>query len=109
VLAPQGRAQAWLLGAAAGMFAFGAALAFYHVGVEEHWWGSIAACGGELATGEVGDDLRALSPADLKPCDRVDWRLFGLSLAGYNAVFSTLLAGICVTGVRASSRKGMTS
>lgn len=105
VLSRAARLQAWLLGIAAGVFAVGAALAAYHVGVEEHWWGSVAACGGELATGDAGLDLRTQSPADLKPCDRVDWRLFGLSLAGYNVLFSSVLAGVCLAGVRALSRK----
>jgi disulfide bond formation protein DsbB len=105
VLAPPSRWRGMLLAMAAAVFALGAAVAFYHVGVEEHWWGSIAACGGELATGLDGEDLRSLSPSDLKPCDRVDWRLFGLSLAGYNALFSLILAGICAAGVRASTRR----
>jgi disulfide bond formation protein DsbB len=50
-------------------------------------------------------DLRELSAADLKPCDRVDWRLFGLSLAGYNVVASAILAGIGIAGARILSKK----
>lgn len=98
--APASRWPAVLLGMTAAVFALGAALAIYHVGVEEHWWGSIAACGGELPAGTEGEDLRNLSGADLKPCDRVDWRLFGVSLAGYNALISVILVGICLAGVR---------
>ena len=63
-------------------------MAFYHVGVEQHWWGSFAACGGELATDLTLEDLKAqLGGGNIprKPCDRIDWELFGLSLAGYNA------------------------
>lgn len=104
-LASTTRWRRLLLGLAAGVFACGAALAFYHVGVEEHWWVSITACGGELPTGSQGDDLRNLSPGDLKPCDRVDWRLFGISLAGYNALASLAFAGLCVVGVRAFSNR----
>jgi disulfide bond formation protein DsbB len=99
------RWRALLMGLVALVFAVGAALAFYHVGVEEHWWASVAACGGELSAGAEVGDLRQLSAADLKPCDRVDWRLFGLSLAGYNVVASAILAGIGIAGARILSKK----
>lgn len=92
-----------LMAAAGIVFLIGAGLAFYHVGVEQHWWRSVAACEGALATGV--EDLRSLSAADLKPCDRVDWRLFGLSLAGYNVFLSLALAAVCAVGVRAMTRK----
>ncbi len=92
--------RATMMGLAALVFAIGAGLAFYHVGVEEHWWASIAACGGELPAGAEAEDLRNLSASDLKPCDRVDWRLFGVSLAGYNVLVSFVLAGISIAGAR---------
>lgn len=98
--------RAWLIGAAAVVFLAGAALAFYHVGVEEHWWGPIAACGGELATDLGVDDLSSIGAGDLKPCDRVDWRLLGVSLAGYNVVMSLILAAACLAGARVLARKG---
>jgi disulfide bond formation protein DsbB len=94
-----------LLALAAAVFFAGAALALYHVGVEERWWRSVAACGGELATGLASEDLRTIGPGDLKPCDRVDWRLFGLSLAGYNVVASVLLAGLSLAGAGVLRRK----
>jgi disulfide bond formation protein DsbB len=88
------------------VFAVGGALAFYHVGVEQHWWGSIAGCGGTPVSGLTLDDLRPETLATgLKPCDRVDWRLFGLSLAGYNAIASTLLSLGCLAGLASIGRK----
>lgn len=106
VLLPAGHGwRAVLMGLAALVFAAGAALAFYHVGVEEHWWASVAACGGALPSGAEVGDLRNLSAADNKPCDRVDWRLFGVSLAGYNLLGSVILAGISIAGVRILSKK----
>lgn len=95
--------KARLMAMAAAVFIAGAGLAFYHVGVEQHWWRSVAACGGTLAT-DMGD-LRNLTAADLKPCDRVDLRLFGLSLAGYNVLVSLALAGISLVGMRLLTRK----
>lgn len=94
-----------LIAAAAAVFLAGAALAFYHVGVEEHWWGSIAACGGALATDFGAEDLRSIGANDLKPCDRVDWRLFGISLAGYNVIISLIFAVACFVGARVLARK----
>ena len=71
----------------------GAALAFYHVGVEQHWWAAITGCGGQPALGFTVEDLQAsLHGPALKPCDQVDWRLFGISLAGYNGLLSITLA-----------------
>ena len=80
------------------VFAAGAALAFYHVGVEEHWWASITGCGGGPVSGITLDDLSptALASSSRKPCDRVDWRVFGLSLAALNAIASTLASLACV-------------
>ena len=91
----------------AAIFAAGGALAFYHVGVEQHWWGSVAACGGEAVTDLTLDDLRpeALATGGLKPCDRVDWRLFGLSLAGYNVIASALLSAGCLVSLALMGRK----
>lgn len=98
------RWQSRLLAGIAVVFILSAGLALYHVGVEQHWWRSVAACGGTLAT-DIGD-LRNLSATDLKPCDQVDWRLFGLSLAGYNVLASLALAAVALLGVRMLIRKG---
>ena len=94
----------------AALFAAGAALAFYHVGVEEHWWASITGCGGGPVTGITLDDLSpaTLAQSTLKPCDRVDWRVFGLSLAGLNAIASMLASLACVGALSALARKPST-
>jgi hypothetical protein len=41
----------------------------------------------------------------LKPCDQVDWRLFSLSLAGYNMLASALLSVGCLIGLLWLRRK----
>ena len=96
-----GRGQSRLLiGLAALIFTLGAGLAFFHVGVQQHWWSSIAGCGGGPVSGLSVDDLtaRALA-APPKPCDVVDWRLFGLSLAGWNTIASAGLAAACLVAL----------
>jgi disulfide bond formation protein DsbB len=56
----------------------------YHAGVEWHWWAGPSQCTGSALkyTGRL--DLNA----PVVMCDHAAWRLFGLSLAGYNAIIS---------------------
>jgi len=59
------------------------ALGVFHAGVEWQWWPGPAACTtGYVFTGNL--DLNAPVPH----CDIAAWRLFGISMAGYNAVIS---------------------
>lgn len=91
---------------AAAAFVSGAAIAFYHVGVEQHWWGS-AFCGGELPEAGISTDdlLGALNEAVEKPCDQIDWTFLGLSMATYNAAGSSILALALVIAARLLTRK----
>jgi disulfide bond formation protein DsbB len=62
------------------------AIGAFHAGVEYGWWEGLTTCstGGAMSL----DDIMAVP---LIRCDQVQWSLFGISLAGFNAVFS--LAG----------------
>jgi len=83
------------------VFLAGSAIAFYHVGVEQHWWTSVVSCGGELGPGMTIEEMqRLLSQKPPKPCDVIDWSLFGLTLAGYNALASLVLAVGSLAGAR---------
>lgn len=74
-------------------FAVGMAIAVHHVGVEQHWWASAAACGGQLTMPETPAQLLAeLSRPPVKACDEPAWTLFGVSMAGYNVIASGALA-----------------
>lgn len=85
----------WLVAVAGVVFLFGSALAFYHAGVEWHWWGAITACGG-APLGEMSmEQFQAQLLSPQKPCDQVDWRVLGLSLAGWNSLGSLGLAVLC--------------
>jgi disulfide bond formation protein DsbB len=79
------RAFSALAGAA---LVVGAGIALYHVGVENHWWGIV--CLDILAPHEESiEGLRAaLLAAQPVPCDVVQWSLFGVSMAGWNALAS---------------------
>ena len=90
---------AWPLAALVAVYLVSAGIAGYHVGVE---WGVFElpeSCG---AGAEVSEDLtteeflmRLQSPVEAPACDQVAWSLFGLSLAGYNVIFSLALAALC--------------
>ena len=60
----------------------------FHAGVEYGWWKGLTACtASPLAAG--GDPLEAIMNAPVIRCDAVPWSLFGISLAGWNFLFST--------------------
>jgi disulfide bond formation protein DsbB len=63
--------------------AAGGAMGVYHAGVEWHWWLGPQAC----TTGFVFNGHLDLT-APVPHCDIPAWTLFGISLAGYNAIFS---------------------
>jgi disulfide bond formation protein DsbB len=75
------------------IFACGAALAAYHFGVEQKWWHAATACAAQGGLPMSFDAFREgpLTPI-AKPCDAVDWTIFGISITAYNAVLSALLA-----------------
>ena len=83
------------------VFAAGAALAAYSVGVEEHWWAGAAGCEGTVPTIFSLDELRGESAmaSPLRTCDLDVWRLFGLSLAAYNAMAQIVVAAACLIGL----------
>jgi disulfide bond formation protein DsbB len=58
------------------------AIGAYQAGVEWHWWAGPSACTGARFVVQVGGDLNA----PIVRCDVAGWRLFGISLAGYNAL-----------------------
>ena len=65
------------------------AIGVFHAGVEWQWWRGPSACTtGYVFTGKL--DLNAPVPR----CDVAAWRLFGISMAGYNAVISLGTAAI---------------
>ena len=69
---------------------------FYHAGVEWKWWPGPTTCTG---TGSLSTGLPDLSKPVVM-CDEPALRIFGLSLAGWNAVISLGLAAIAFAGAR---------
>ena len=85
----------------AGVAALGSAgIAFFHVGVEQHWWTGTSGCGASLIDPRLtAEELRTrIEAAPMVRCDQVAWSLFGLSMAAYNLLYSTMLgaAGVAL-------------
>lgn len=67
----------------------GAAVAGFHVGVEQLWWEGTRSCGAGSLAGLSVDALREkLLATPVVRCDEIAWSLFGVSMAGYNALIS---------------------
>jgi len=66
-----------------------AAMGGYHVAVEQHW--VVAQCDARLDPNvDLTFDVNA--PLDVPSCDEIAWQMWGISMAGWNAVISLLLA-----------------
>jgi disulfide bond formation protein DsbB len=82
-----------LIGVAALLFLWGAWLGGYHAGVEWGFWPGPTACAGTGADVSFSD-LQNIDAARVVPCDKVQFRFLGLSLAGYNVLISLAIAGL---------------
>ena len=83
-------------------FLFNAGLGVYHSGVEWGWWPGPETCSG---AGIDRHDARRAAGKPQKPrvvrCDAAALRVLGLSLAGYSALISALLAALAGLGAAA--------
>lgn len=67
----------------------------YHAGVEWKWWPGPNSCTGGGSLGGLPDLTKPVVM-----CDEAALRIFGLSLAGWNAVISFVLAAVALKGAR---------
>lgn len=84
------------LALAALIFVASAVLAFYHIGVEQHWFAGPTACtGGTLDTSSVEALRRQLLATPVVRCDEIQWAVFGINpLTSGNLAASIILAAI---------------
>ena len=86
---------------AAGNSVFG----IYHAGVEWKFWQGPTDCTGPVVDfGKAGSLLEQLDKVKVIRCDEVQWRFLGISLAGYNALISALMAAIAGWGLARSAK-----
>ena len=96
LIAGRGAVLPWVALGLALIFVLGVVVAFYHVGVEQHWFAGPSACtasnGGAMTLEDMKRQILGTAPV---LCDRVQWSLFGVSLAGWNLLASLGMAAIC--------------
>lgn len=80
-------------------FAVNTLIAFYHVGVEQHWWVSVLeGCKVDFSQGSSLEDIMATPSV---PCDKPAWLdpVFGQSMAFYNVLLCAGMSAFCVFGM----------
>jgi disulfide bond formation protein DsbB len=96
------------------VFAASVVFAFYHLGVEQKWFAGPSACTanatGAMTLEQMKQQILGTAPV---MCDRVQWSLFGVSLAGWNLLASLIMTAICLVaflrGRRPASRTAATA
>jgi len=87
----------WVAAVLAIVFAASVVFAFYHVGVEHKWFAGPSACTanttGSMTLEQMKQQILGTAPV---MCDRVQWSLFGVSLAGWNLLASLIMTAICL-------------
>lgn len=71
------------------VFAVSAGLGVFHAGVEWRWWAGAGECSAKIGPGmRMEDILRQIHGAPAVSCTDPALRIFGLSMAGWNALYS---------------------
>jgi len=88
-VAPGALVRQLLVALAAFAIGTSGAIGVFHAGVEYRWWEGITACSTTVhAHGSASDYLAQVIKAPIVRCDVPQWTLAGISLAGFNALFS---------------------
>jgi disulfide bond formation protein DsbB len=104
----------WVALCFAVLFGVSFAAAGYHAGVEWKWWPGPETCATGGAPGTItAEDLAAVLSGEkrVRPpaCDEPAWIFAGLSMAGWNAVLSLVMAALSlVVAVRSRETRGVT-
>ncbi|MFD0908728.1 disulfide bond formation protein B [Ruegeria arenilitoris] len=89
-----------LLGAAAAAATSG--IGVYHAGVERGLWEGPSSCTSGSISGLSAEELmEQIMAAPLVRCDDIPWEMFGLSMAGWNALLSAGLVLVWLAAWRA--------
>lgn len=80
-----------------------AAIGVFHFGVEHKYWAGPSSCTGS-GIGNLGaaDLLAVDSGPKLVMCDQISWEMLGISMPGWNAIISFVLAYFWIRAVLSS-------
>ena len=82
-----------------------AGMSVYHAGVEWKFWPGPTDCSGPISGfGNAGSLLESMEKTVVVRCDEAAWRLFGISLAGYDVLISLGLAAVALAGILAPKK-----
>ncbi len=79
-------------------------LAGFHAGVEWKWWPGPPSCTG-TGLSPSGGFSASFDLSQIVRCDEIAWSLFGLSLAGYNFLFSLVALAAAGAGATLTMRR----
>ena len=99
ILRGSDRTMRTLTALAALAIAVSGAIGVFHAGVEYGFWEGLTTCA-TSAGGPVSLDGILAGMPPLIRCDTAQWTLFGVSLAGFNAIFSFAAALLVLTLLR---------
>lgn len=93
-----------LLRLAGALLLINSAIAFYHVGVEQHWWAS-AVCSGQPTGGvDISDLMAEMTKPVEAQCDQPAWSFHGITMAAFNIPFSAAIGLITLISLRRSRK-----
>jgi disulfide bond formation protein DsbB len=82
-------------------FMCGAALSFYHVGVEQHIFAGTDACNGDTKAASSIEELKAQLYSQKAPsCSEAAFTFLSISFAGWNFILSLILSIFCARYLR---------
>jgi disulfide bond formation protein DsbB len=93
----------WMTAFAALAIIASGAIGVLHAGVEYHWWNGLTACSAPPLSGSGRNMLAQIMAAPIVRCDQPQWTLGGVSLAGFNAIFSLGFGGVILWLLRRSA------
>ena len=94
----------WLAVLGAAEMFVGAGIGLYHVGIEQKWWEGPTTCTAPSAGDVSAEELLAqILETPVVLCDEIAWSFLGISMAGWNAVFSLVLAALWLRAYASSS------
>lgn len=94
----------WIAAAGALAMITGAGIGLWHAGIELRWWPGPGTCTAPVAGDmDPADLLDQILAAPVVLCDEVAWSLLGISMAGWNAIASAVLAFLWLRAYASSS------